>query len=1246
MPTSNEVKLIVNTRDQAADIRVYDAEYHQVARGAGNLDVNLQRGVYLIRARVGDSEFSELTVLKKDARTVEVPHLSFTSAAPLEQTAKTHEYQKEAAAAHSTKVHVTAGEGSWIYLFVRDWTSPQNRSAVPPVQNPMRCLRLLDAQEQLIANLETASFCGADEDPWAACNIAVNSGSYILELQFEGSQNLETANGDWAKVRAIRQTVVASPGWQTQVFCLLREYEGAGRSADLNHATIFMSRGLGFRPDDQNARLTELARLSLETGRVNVGNDEMKLILQGKFENPMLGIYGAHLTLLQRERRRRRGSEIKFSPDLTEWSEDGLEHVVSRLRDLVQVPHPDIEAVALAAELPLNLNEFSLPPMFRRSWSIICDATVSQTSLVPAGSPAERAGCGLWGDGQWLTWIDDNSKITDALWNNIRSNVVYQRAAKRVLAAAEQSAPLIEGLALEGISNFESNTASVGPTEEEVERLVTIFRVPRSKVEQLMQERGHNLSSTGLEQVSPLESLAVEDQSRGNLRQSEQERSRRLKQMYQRVARQPVGRNLFNEANLSPTSDGLFNPPGKEVVHFESFSAPQTRGPSESNDSGEILNALEAIILPQQRPSVLIRGGSYANLPSGPWEYLNDPATRERLSHALSSIGRIELPNVPSSAIRSGGTAFVVGPNLLLTSGSAVRLFAEVSGERITYRSGDALIDFGREADVVSPRESLVPVTGIRMIHPYWDVALLEVASLPPTARPLRLSVAPPNALIGQDVAVIGHPSEDFHNDMDVQNRIFDSIYGVKRLAPGKLSSRQRVTLGNHQVEALTYDTSTVGSDTGAVVMHIATGDVIGLHFSGEYLKWNLGVPMSELARDQRVADAGLNFTSNVGAATDWLPAWDRTEGTSERAVSSPTPIPPMMVVPGAPLAPTAGQSVATLSLPLQISVSIGPPVITLPVPVPVAPSAVVTEGWFGSDLPGVPFAQIVSRFSGSSLTASTFQWPTALSMVLASNLVYQVPEFVANIGLGVWRLTTCNSIQVDDTQCFVASTPQAVLVSFRGTESSGDWLANLNALSITRPYGAVHRGFYGQFLSVQADLEQELGRFPGRPILITGHSLGGAIATIAAAEWRDRFPVAGVYTFGQPAVGTARFSEFMTANFGGKLFRFVNNNDIVPRVPPGYVHVGRLFHFDSQGHLPTSIESAFDGLGLTTSEPPMLTEAQFDELRANLLANRAKSQMGSGMESLEGANLEGLIPSAWDHALSQYNGRVLAMNS
>ena len=163
------------------------------------------------------------------------------------------------------------------------------------------------------------------------------------------------------------------------------------------------------------------------------------------------------------------------------------------------------------------------------------------------------------------------------------------------------------------------------------------------------------------------------------------------------------------------------------------------------------------------------------------------------------------------------------------------------------------------------------------------------------------------------------------------------------------------------------------------------------------------------------------------------------------------------------------------------------------------------------------------------------------------------------------------------------------VVVSFRGTREIVDWsIANLKAFPVLlrdcpeAPDVFVHRGFqrtldYGdkttELRSLDAIIEY-LKEYDllNRKIVITGHSLGGALAILFAAKFRSLFPyvvesnLEQVITFGSPAVGLSRFKEFY-GDLAEKTIRVVNNADAVPFTPPFfYKHVGTEIWLQKSG--------------------------------------------------------------------------------
>lgn len=135
-------------------------------------------------------------------------------------------------------------------------------------------------------------------------------------------------------------------------------------------------------------------------------------------------------------------------------------------------------------------------------------------------------------------------------------------------------------------------------------------------------------------------------------------------------------------------------------------------------------------------------------------------------------------------------------------------------------------------------------------------------------------------------------------------------------------------------------------------------------------------------------------------------------------------------------------------------------------------------------------------------------------------------------------------------TDGFVATAPDGrTVVAFRGTESDKPEDLLVDLLIAMKPWpngGQVHAGFAEAFSRVIVPIRTALGEAGPGPLLITGHSLGAALATLVAADLRDRKPA--LITFGSPRVGDADFARLLDGVAGA---RFVNCCDVVARVPP-----------------------------------------------------------------------------------------------
>ncbi|QQR97287.1 MAG: lipase family protein [Sphingobacteriales bacterium] len=149
-------------------------------------------------------------------------------------------------------------------------------------------------------------------------------------------------------------------------------------------------------------------------------------------------------------------------------------------------------------------------------------------------------------------------------------------------------------------------------------------------------------------------------------------------------------------------------------------------------------------------------------------------------------------------------------------------------------------------------------------------------------------------------------------------------------------------------------------------------------------------------------------------------------------------------------------------------------------------------------------------------------------------------------------------------TNLIVMSNHNTIIIIFRGSETKGgfkntkrDWLrtdAKCKMYKVdTFNNSYVHKGFWNSYTSIEDTLVKTLylHQHESKKIFITGHSLGGALSVLAAANlYQHNIKPFGVYLFANPRVGTTYFADFYnTLNI--PTFRYVNENDLVPMLPP-----------------------------------------------------------------------------------------------
>ncbi len=142
---------------------------------------------------------------------------------------------------------------------------------------------------------------------------------------------------------------------------------------------------------------------------------------------------------------------------------------------------------------------------------------------------------------------------------------------------------------------------------------------------------------------------------------------------------------------------------------------------------------------------------------------------------------------------------------------------------------------------------------------------------------------------------------------------------------------------------------------------------------------------------------------------------------------------------------------------------------------------------------------------------------------------------------------------------------PYWAVLAFRGSSEPTNWVHNFNTgLSPWFGGGLVHQGFLEALMKIWEPIRHRLRRLK-MPVFFSGHSLGGALATLAAAD----FSPSALYLYGSPRVGDRDFSSSLS---GVPVYRVVNNSDMVCMLPPTvapfrFQHVGELHYYSYSGN-------------------------------------------------------------------------------
>ena len=225
------------------------------------------------------------------------------------------------------------------------------------------------------------------------------------------------------------------------------------------------------------------------------------------------------------------------------------------------------------------------------------------------------------------------------------------------------------------------------------------------------------------------------------------------------------------------------------------------------------------------------------------------------------------------------------------------------------------------------------------------------------------------------------------------------------------------------------------------------------------------------------------------------------------------------------------------------------------------------------------------------------FSYTNASHFARLSELAYEKSEDVFKRITKPYGYKNVKYFDKSGAQCYGLEHDDYIVLSFRGTEpeTENDVKADLNIFHVKDKngikIGQVHRGFRDEVDTLWSDITSWLEEKAGKQIYTCGHSLGGAMSGIAAS----RLDGAICYNYGCPRIGTNKWRKAFDKEH--KMYRFVNDRDIVPRIPPRwmrYKHAGELHFIDKNGKIkknPNPFQQFKIGLLNICKNPLRITE-------------------------------------------------------
>ncbi|WP_395373091.1 hypothetical protein [Marinicella sp. W31] len=405
-PSEKRTKVYVRANDGMTEVAIIDNHFNDLAKGMGEVVKALKPGIYKVRSKTASSsndQLIEVTGLEEDGiLNIQVQSQDIKSSAPLTNSRYGGASNPELLADMSAeKPNLNPNKDSQLLIFLRDQGADASGK-----EFPTDSFSIHHANGEKIVDFTDGEINQSAR--FAGIMIGLDSGVYRLRVE-TGVFGYETF-------------VFTAKGWQTRVFLTCDDFHFGKtilRRPLLRTASVLMAKiGRRFNPNSHDARLAEVALDALLEGRDIFAADDMQGLLYGKFQDPMLGIYGAHL-MLHRNR--------------VDW--DLYDTVCKNLYRLVG-PVPDVQALYVKSRKKFKPNDprvsqyQGLPPMLIHSWDLLVQESRKRYSTIPPGSLSDQIATAVVSTQPWLMHrIKSASEVSE------QTKYVSYARGKRVMKA-------------------------------------------------------------------------------------------------------------------------------------------------------------------------------------------------------------------------------------------------------------------------------------------------------------------------------------------------------------------------------------------------------------------------------------------------------------------------------------------------------------------------------------------------------------------------------------------------------------------------------------------------------------------------------------------------------------------------------------------------------------------------------------------------------------------------------------------